>query len=97
MVAVFRLKDGSLRAIDAPCPHQEGALSMGVVTEAADDPACGDCPKVTCPLHQLEISLTDGRIVGGAADIRAETHAAGVRSYATEERGGWVWVDVPAA
>ncbi|HEX7827411.1 MAG TPA: Rieske 2Fe-2S domain-containing protein, partial [Mycobacterium sp.] len=40
-VAVFRLRDGSLRAIDAVCPHRGGPLADGLIDENV----------VVCPLH----------------------------------------------
>ncbi|VVM08473.1 nitrite reductase (NADH) small subunit [Methylacidimicrobium cyclopophantes] len=49
-IAVFRLRDGALRALDAHCPHQGGLLSDGLV----------DNEKVLCPLHALAFSLHTG-------------------------------------
>ncbi|GAB2659958.1 nitrite reductase small subunit NirD [Gordonia jinhuaensis] len=49
-VAVFRLRDGSLRALDAVCPHLGGPLADALIDDA----------KVVCPLHNRTYSLHDG-------------------------------------
>lgn len=56
-VAVFRLRDGSLRAVDAVCPHRGGPLADGL----ADD-----CV-IVCPLHGHTFDLSSGSEVTGAA------------------------------
>jgi nitrite reductase (NADH) small subunit len=55
-VAVFRLRDGSLRAIDAVCPHRGGPLADGL----ADDRV------VVCPLHGHTFDMCTGVEAGGA-------------------------------
>ncbi len=55
-IAVFRLRDGSLRAIDAVCPHRGGPLADGL----ADD-----CV-VVCPLHGHTFDMATGSEVSGA-------------------------------
>jgi nitrite reductase (NADH) small subunit len=61
-IAVFRLRDGSLRAIDAVCPHRGGPLSDGI----ADDRV------VICPLHNYTYDLTTGEEVANeGAAVRA--------------------------
>jgi nitrite reductase (NADH) small subunit len=50
MVAVFRLRDGSLRAVSALCPHAGGPLADGLT----------DLRVVVCPLHQHAYDLTTG-------------------------------------
>ena len=49
-VAVFRLRNGSLRATAARCPHAGGPLADGQT-----DPA-----RVVCPLHLRSYAFTDG-------------------------------------
>ena len=49
-VAVFRLRDGSLRAVSAVCPHRGGPLADGQI----------DRRVVVCPLHQHLFDLTTG-------------------------------------
>ena len=56
-IAVFRLRDGSLRAIDAVCPHRGGPLADGL----ADD-----CV-VVCPLHGHTFDMATGSEVSGSA------------------------------
>jgi nitrite reductase (NADH) small subunit len=58
-IAVFRLRDGSLRALDAVCPHRGGPLSDGIA----------DGRVVICPLHNYTYDLDTGEEVtsGGAA------------------------------
>lgn len=52
-VAVFRLRDGSLRALDAVCPHRGGPLADGLA----------DGRVVICPLHNYVYDLSTGREV----------------------------------
>jgi nitrite reductase/ring-hydroxylating ferredoxin subunit len=47
MVAVFRLRDGTLRAVSAVCPHAGGPLADGLT----------DLRVVVCPLHQHTFDL----------------------------------------
>jgi nitrite reductase [NAD(P)H] small subunit len=54
-IAVFRLRDGSLRAIDAVCPHKGGPLADGL----ADDRV------VVCPLHGYTFNMCTGTEAGG--------------------------------
>lgn len=49
-VAIFRLSDGSIRAVENRCPHKGGRLSEGMV--------CGQA--VHCPLHDWKIDLMSG-------------------------------------
>ncbi|GIP47632.1 MULTISPECIES: nitrite reductase small subunit NirD [Paenibacillus] len=51
-VAIFRLSDGSVHAIENRCPHKGGKLSEGMV--------CGSA--VHCPLHDWKINLHSGRV-----------------------------------
>ena len=60
MVAVFRLRSGGLRAIDAVCPHSGGPLADGQF----------DAKKVICPLHGYLFSLTDGTCLNGGFAVR---------------------------
>lgn len=59
-VAVFLLGDGSVRAMDAVCPHKGGPLADGQV----------DGNVVICPLHQYAFSFTDGRCADGIDAVR---------------------------
>jgi len=53
-VAVFRTVDDLVMAVDDRCPHKGGPLSEGIVHGRA----------VTCPLHNLVISLETGAVQG---------------------------------
>jgi nitrite reductase (NADH) small subunit len=55
-IAVFRLRDGSLRALDAICPHRGGPLADGL----ADDRV------VVCPLHGHTFDMCSGVEAGGS-------------------------------
>jgi nitrite reductase (NADH) small subunit len=55
-IAVYRLRDGSLRALDAVCPHKGGPLADGL----ADDQV------VVCPLHSFAYDLCTGEEVSGS-------------------------------
>jgi nitrite reductase (NADH) small subunit len=54
-VAVFRLRDGTLRATQARCPHAGGPLADGQF-----DPST-----IVCPLHLRAFSFADGRCAEG--------------------------------
>ena len=49
-VAVFRLRDGTLRALAAVCPHRGGPLADGLLDEDV----------VVCPLHGFTYDLKTG-------------------------------------
>ncbi|BBZ33221.1 Rieske (2Fe-2S) protein [Mycolicibacterium confluentis] len=55
-IAVYRLRDGSLRALDAVCPHRGGPLADGL----ADDDV------VVCPLHSYSFEMCSGAEVSGS-------------------------------
>ena len=59
-VAVFRLRDGSLHATQAACPHAGGPLADGQ----------SDVDVLVCPLHQYAYRWADGASTSGAAPIR---------------------------
>ncbi len=49
-IAVFRLSDGRVVAVEDRCPHKEGPLSDGLLTGAT----------VICPMHHWKIDLESG-------------------------------------
>ncbi|MBT2655789.1 nitrite reductase small subunit NirD [Bacillus sp. ISL-18] len=51
-IAVFRLEDGDIRAIENRCPHKGGVLAEGIVS--------GEF--VFCPMHDWKICVTDGKV-----------------------------------
>jgi nitrite reductase (NADH) small subunit len=51
-VAVFKLLNGSIRAVENRCPHKGGVLSEGMVS--------GEF--VFCPMHDWKICLEDGKV-----------------------------------
>ncbi len=52
-IAVFRTSKDEIFALEDRCPHKEGPLSQGIVHGT----------KVTCPLHNLVMDLTNGEAV----------------------------------
>jgi nitrite reductase/ring-hydroxylating ferredoxin subunit len=50
MIAVFRLRNGSVRALSAVCPHAGGPLADGLL----------DSTVIVCPLHQNTFELATG-------------------------------------
>ena len=58
-VAVFRLRDGSLRALSAVCPHRGGPIADGTI----------DRQVVMCPLHQHAFELDTGCSATGAEPL----------------------------
>ena len=59
-IAVFRLRDGSLHATQADCPHAGGPLADGQT----------DVNVLVCPLHQYAYRWADGTSTNGATPIR---------------------------
>ncbi|TFV50348.1 Rieske (2Fe-2S) protein [Blastococcus sp. TF02A-35] len=59
-VAVFRLREGSLHATQAACPHAGGPLADGQT----------DVDVLVCPLHQYAYRWSDGASTSGAAPVR---------------------------
>jgi nitrite reductase [NAD(P)H] small subunit len=62
-VAVYRLRDGSLRALAAVCPHKGGPLADGLM----------DGRVVVCPLHGHTYDLSTGTELGGGEAVCAYT------------------------
>jgi nitrite reductase (NADH) small subunit len=60
-VAVFRLRDGSLRALSAVCPHRGGPIADGTIDQQV----------VICPLHQHAFDLVSGCSTTGAEPLRS--------------------------
>jgi nitrite reductase (NADH) small subunit len=61
-IAIFRLRDGSLRALDAVCPHRGGPLADGLT----------DAQVVVCPLHNFTYDLSTGsEVANGAVGVTA--------------------------
>lgn len=73
-VAVFRTIDDKVFAIDDACPHKQGPLSDGMVHGSS----------VTCPLHNLVISLETGMAADGKS---------GVNTYEITVKGGRILLD----
>jgi nitrite reductase (NADH) small subunit len=59
-VAVFRLRDGSLRALSAVCPHRGGPIADGQLDDRI----------VVCPLHLNAFELDTGCSTTGEAPLR---------------------------
>ena len=78
-IAVFRLRDGRVFALDNLCPHRAGPLSEGIV--GLDH--ASQFEAVVCPFHAYKFSLRDGR------GLDTELH---VRSYPAEIRDGRIYV-----
>ncbi|MEM1505153.1 nitrite reductase small subunit NirD [Domibacillus sp. 8LH] len=51
-LAVFKLGNGTVRAIENRCPHKGGVLAEGIVS--------GE--HVFCPMHDWKICTTDGKV-----------------------------------
>jgi nitrite reductase (NADH) small subunit len=59
-IAVFRLRDGSLRALSAVCSHRGGPIADGQI----------DARVVLCPLHLNAFELDTGCSTTGADPLR---------------------------
>ncbi|MGV9673960.1 Rieske (2Fe-2S) protein [Nocardia sp. NPDC003482] len=62
-IAVYHLRDGTLRALDAVCPHRGGPLADGLIDSAT----------VVCPLHGRTYDLATGAESTGGAPVRSHT------------------------
>ncbi|RKO20515.1 Rieske (2Fe-2S) protein [Pseudarthrobacter phenanthrenivorans] len=60
-VAVFRLRDGSLRAVSGVCPHRGGPIADGTIDQKV----------VICPLHQHAFDLVTGCSTTGAEPLQS--------------------------
>ena len=60
-VAVFRLRDGRVRALSAACTHRGGPIADGTI----------DASVVICPLHLNAFELDSGCSVTGEAPLRS--------------------------
>jgi nitrite reductase (NADH) small subunit len=60
-VAVYRLRDGTLRALGAVCPHRGGPLADGLIDDRV----------VICPLHGHTYDLCTGTELTGRDGVRA--------------------------
>ncbi len=60
-IAVFRLRDGSLRAVSAVCPHRGGPIADGQI----------DGRIVLCPLHMNAFELDTGCSTTGQPPLRS--------------------------
>ncbi|WP_282005323.1 Rieske (2Fe-2S) protein [Propioniciclava sinopodophylli] len=54
-VALFRMRDGSVHAVGAACPHRGGPIADGQCDEQV----------VWCPLHAFGFDLATGACVNG--------------------------------
>jgi nitrite reductase/ring-hydroxylating ferredoxin subunit len=59
-VAIFRLRDGAVRAVSAVCPHAGGPIADGQA----------DLNVVVCPLHLHAFDLATGCSRSGQPDLR---------------------------
>ena len=79
-IAVFRTGDNQVFALRDRCPHQGGPLSQGIVHDT----------RVTCPLHNWQISLDSGEAVtpdeGCTAHFEVRVVGEVVSLYLTENR-----------
>ena len=53
VIALFRLSDDRVKAVENRCPHKQGPLAEGIIS--GDD--------ILCPLHNLRIHLDTGQAV----------------------------------
>ena len=59
-IAVFRLRNGDIRAVSAACPHAQGPIADGQIDGAV----------VICPLHQHTFDLATGCSLTGQPALR---------------------------
>ena len=59
-IAVFHLRDGSVHAVQADCPHRGGPLADGLTDDS----------QVVCPLHDRVYDLRTGQELGADCKLR---------------------------
>ena len=59
-IALFRTRSGWY-ALDAKCPHMDGPLADGIVSEQS----------VICPLHERRFALGTGEALSGGCGVAA--------------------------
>jgi len=59
MIAVFRLRDGTVRALSAVCPHRGGPLADGQI----------DNKVLVCPMHLNAFDIHTGCSLSGLSDL----------------------------
>jgi nitrite reductase (NADH) small subunit len=74
LIAVFRFRDGRVRAIQAQCPHRDGRLADGL--------AGGET--LVCPLHGWKFNLTTGEAILGDCGIQT------YRAWLDKDDNVWV-------
>ncbi len=66
-LAVFRLRDGRVFAIDNLCPHRSGPLSEGII--GVDH--ASQLVAVVCPFHAYKFARADGRGLDAEMCVRS--------------------------
>ena len=79
-VALYRIADGSVVALEDRCPHRWAPLSSGTVR---DD-------QLVCPYHGMEFG-TDGRCTRVPTQTTVPPQAK-VRSFPVRETGAFIWI-----
>ena len=84
-LVLYRLNDGSPRALQDRCPHRFAPLHLGKIV--------GDA--VQCPYHGLQFSPSGNCVLNPHGPVPT---AARVRSYPVAERYSaiWIWMGDPA-
>lgn len=75
-IGIFRTASDRIFALRDECPHKGGPLSQGIVH--------GE--KVTCPLHNWNIELTNGEAIAPDEGCTA--------SYPVKEEGGLIYLSL---
>jgi len=52
-IALFRLSDDRIRAVENRCPHKQGPLAEGIISGET----------IICPLHARKINLESGEVL----------------------------------
>jgi len=79
-IALFRLSDGSIQAVENRCPHKGGKLSEGMV--------CGTT--IHCPLHDWKIDLRSGKVQ------EPDDGCIPTFPVEVDERSGKIYVTLPS-
>jgi nitrite reductase (NADH) small subunit len=81
-IAIFRLRNGQIFALDNSCPHRGGPLGAGRV----GTDSVSRLETVMCPMHAFKFALRDGTGIDNELSVRR---------YKVELRGTSIYVAAP--
>lgn len=91
-VALFRLADGRVFAVDNVCPFSGAAVMARGITGSR-----GEVPTIASPVHKQVFSLEDGRCLDAMDKAPRPGRGPDLATYVVSVDHGRVTLDLPAA